>query len=235
MESIARDVWQVPGPSIHIPGGGKLPICSTVIRLADHSVLVYSPVDLDDTAAAAISAIGDVSHLIVPSTLHHLFAEAASRRWPQATVHAAPGVRQKQPALRIDRELPAGDWGAGLEAELVGGVPKFNEVVLFHRPSGTLVCADLFFHVTRPENLRTRLTLALVGAGGGHLAQSQAWRLLRRDRAAARASVERILDWPIERVAMCHGSAVEIDATGLAPRMSRLYGGSVRLGAPGPG
>lgn len=230
MESIARDVWQISGPSIRIPGGGKLPSCSTVIRLADRSVLVYSPIELDDDAAATIAAIGDVAHLIVPSTLHYLFAEAASRRWPRAMVHAAPGVRQKLPALRIDRELPGGDWGAGVEAELVGGVPKLNEVVLFHRPSGTLVCADLFFHVTRPENLRTRLTLALVGAGGGRLAQSQAWRLLRRDRAVARASVERILDWPIERVAMCHGSAVEIDAARLAPRMTRLYGGPVRLG-----
>jgi hypothetical protein len=235
MEAIAPDVWQVSGPSIRIPGGGKLPTCSTVIRLADASLLVYSPVDLDDAAAAAITAVGDVAHLVVPSLLHHLFAEAATRRWPNAMVHVAPGVRAKQPGLRIDRELPGGDWGVGLEVELVGGTPKLNEVVLFHRPSGTLVCADLLFHVTRPENLRTRIVLALAGAGGGRLGQSREWGFLRKDRAAARASVDRILAWPIARVAMCHGLAIEIDAAGLAPRMTRLYGGPVRLGALTPG
>lgn len=232
MELIAPDVWQLPGPSIRIPGGGKLPTCATVIRLADRSLLVYSPVEIDDARAEAIAAVGEVAHLVVPSLLHHLFAEAAARRWPKALVHATPGVRHKQPGLRIDRELPLGDWGAGLEAELVGGTPKLNEVVLFHQPSGTLVCADLFFHVTRPENLRTRFVLALVGAGGGRLAQSREWSFLRKDRAAARASVARILGWPITRVAVCHGSAMEIDAAGLALRMTRLYGGPVRLGQP---
>lgn len=225
MESIAADVWQVSGPAIRIPGGGKLPTCSTVIRLADRSLLVYSPIDLDDAAAAAIAAVGEVAHLVVPSLLHHLFAEAAVRRWPGAMVHAAPGVRRKQPGLRIDRELPGDDWRPDLEAELVGGTPRLNEVVLFHRPSGTLVCADLFFH------LRTRLVLALAGTGGGQLAQSREWSFACKDRAAARASVDRILGWPIARVAMCHGSAVPIDAAGLAPRMTRLYGGPVGVTA----
>jgi hypothetical protein len=234
MDSIAPDVWQVPGPAIRIPGGGRLPTCSTVIRLADRSLLVYSPIDLDDTAAAAIAAVGEVAHLVVPSLMHHLFAEAATRRWPKAMVHAVPGVRHKQPGLRIDRELPGHDWGPGLEAELVGGVPKLNEVVLFHQPTGTLICADLLFHITRAENLATRLVLALGGTGGGRLAQSRGWGFLRKDRAAARASVERILGWPIARVAVCHGLPAQIDAAGLAPLMARLYGGPVRLGA-GPG
>lgn len=164
---------------------------------------------------------------MIPSALHHLFAGAATRRWPGATVYAAPGVRAKQPDLRIDRELPSGDFGADIEAELVGGTPKLNEVVLFHSPSSTLVCADLFFHIPHPESLRTRLVLALAGTGGGRLAQSREWSWLRKDRVAARASVDRILGWPIARVAMCHAAPVEIDAAGLAPRMSRLYGGPV--------
>lgn len=235
MQSIAPDIWQLPGPSIRIPGGGRLPTASTVIRVADGGLLVYSPVDLDDAAAARIEALGDVAHLVVPSLLHHLFAEAAARRWPNAQVHAAPGVRHKQPGLRIDRELPGDGWGPGVEAELVGGTPKLNEVVLFHRSSGTLICADLLFHITRPENLRTRLVLALAGTGGGQLAQSREWSWACKDRPGARASVDRILRWPIARVAMCHGQAMEIDAAGLASRMTRLYGGPVHSAPPRTG
>jgi hypothetical protein len=232
MDAIAADVWQVSGPGLRQPGGVVMPVSSTVIRLPDRSLLVYSPIAFDDAAAAAIEAAGEVAHVVAPSRLHHLFAVAAAARWPRAIVHAAPGVADKQPALAAARELgaPGGNaapWGDAIALELVGGVPKLNEVVLFHRPSGTLVCADLVFHVTRPANLRTRLVLALMGAGGGRLAQSRMWGFLRQDRAAARASVARMLEWPIARIAPCHGEPVELDAAGLATRMTRLCGGPV--------
>ena len=231
MNAIATDVWQVHGPGLRMPGGAVIPTSSTVIRLPDRSLLVYSPIDFDDAAAAALDGAGEVAHLVVPSRLHHLFAGAAKARWPRATVHAAPGVAEKQPALAIDRELGGGGdgapWGDAVASELIGGAPKANEVVLFHRPSGTLVCADLLFHVTRPANLRTRMVLAMMGTGGGRLAQSRAWRVLRKDRDAARASVARLLEWPIARVAPCHGEPAEIDGAGLAGHMTRLCGGRV--------
>lgn len=232
MDEIAADVWQVNGPGLRMPGGVIMPSSSTVIRLPDRRLLVYSPIAFDDAAAAAIDAAGEVAHLVAPSRLHHLFAAAAKARWPRAVVHAAPGVADKQPALAVDRELggerdadPA--WGGAVALELVGGAPKLNEVVLLHRPSGTLACADLLFHVTRPANLRTRFVLALMGTGGRRLAQSRAWSFLRKDRAAARASAERILAWPIARIAPCHGEPIELDAAGLAKHLTRMCGGRV--------
>lgn len=238
MDPIAADVWQVSGPELRMPGGFMLPASSTVIRLPDRSLLVYSPIAFDDAAAAAIDAVGEVAHLVAPSRLHHLYAVAAKARWPRATVHAAPGVAEKQPALAVDRELAderAADpaWGDAVALELVGGAPKVNEVVLFHRPSGTLACADLLFHVTRPANLRTRFVLALVGIGGRRLGQSLEWRRLRKDRVAARASAARILEWPIARVAPCHGDPIEIDAAGVAKHLTRLCGGRIEA-ASGP-
>jgi hypothetical protein len=229
MKEIATDIWQVDGPDLRMPGGVKMPASSTVIRLPDRSLLVYSPIAFDDAAAAAIAAAGEVAHIVAPNRYHHMFAVAAAERWPRATVHAAPGVSEKQPALKVGRELAGGEraWGDAIEVELIGGAPKINEAVLFHRPSGTLVCADLLFHVAKPGNLRARLVLAMMGTGGGRLAQSRMWSMLRKDRAAARASVDRIVSWPIARLAPCHGAAVELDAAGLAERMTRLYGGRV--------
>lgn len=230
MNEIATDVWQVQGPALQMPGGFVLPASSTVIRLPDRRLLVYSPIAFDAAAAAAIDAAGEVAHLVAPNRFHHMFARAAKARWPKAAMHAVPGVAEKQPALKIDHELGgAGDapWGDAIAIELIGGAPQANEVVLFHRPSGTLVCADLVFHVTRPANLRTRLILEIMGTGGGRLAQSRIWHVLRKDRGAARASVERIRKWPIARIAPCHGEAVEIDAAGFAKEMTRLCGGRV--------
>jgi hypothetical protein len=138
-------------------------------------------------------------------------------------VHGVPGVADKQPALKIDRELVGPV--AGLEVELVGGAPSLNEAVVFHPPSGALVCADFLFNFV-PATFATRVVLAIVGAGG-ELRQSRVWWFAVRDRAAARASIDRILRWPIARVVPVHGEPCEIDAAGLAPRLSRAYGGAV--------
>ena len=229
MQPLGEHIWHVPGRSLRMPGSVWMPSAATVIRLADRSLAVYSPADFDDETLAAIDRLGEVAHLIVPSRLHHLFAAAAIRRWPGARVHAAASVRDKQPALRIDREL--GDPGAldpafagAIEVARVSGAPSIDEHVVFHRASGTLVCADLVFHIARPANLRTRMVLAMMGVGGGRLAQSRVWRLARRDRAAARASLTRILAWPIAQIAPCHGEPCAIDAAGLAARATRLAG-----------
>ncbi|HLL21236.1 MAG TPA: hypothetical protein VK427_03845, partial [Kofleriaceae bacterium] len=98
----------------------------------------------------------------------------------------------------------------------IEGAPRIGETVLFHRPSGTLVCADFLFNVTEPANTITKVVLAAMGTGGRRLAQSRAWKLLRKDKAALRTSIERVLAWPIQRVAMCHGHPVEVDAAGIA-------------------
>lgn len=232
MQQIATDVWRIDGGQVPFLGMA-LPTSSTVIRLPDGSLVLYSPPAFDDATAAALDALGEVAHIVAPNVFHHLFAVAAAARWPRATVHAAPGVAKKQRELRIGREFEIGataPWGPAIAAELIAGAPRVNEVVLFHHASGTLVCADLVFHIPRAPSWGTRLGLWLDGAGGGRLAQGRTWRLLRTDRRAARESAERMLAWPIARVAPCHGDPVELDAAGFAPHLTRLCGG--RVAAP---
>src|SRR5262249_46998696 len=150
-----------------------------------------------------------------------------AERWPDAVVHAAPGLREKRPELDIDRELP-GDVDPAFELELIGGAPGISECVMFHRPSGTLACADLVFNVTQPANARTRFARAIMGAGGRTLRMSRFWGFARKDRGAARASIDRVLAWPIARVVPCHGEVAEITAGELGPKLSRVYGGTPR-------
>jgi hypothetical protein len=230
MDEIATDVWRIEGPVLRMPGGVKVPASSTVIRLPDRSLLVYAPVAFDDATAAAIDAAGEVAHIVAPNLYHHLSLAVAAARWPRATVHLAPGLAEKERGLPAGRAIAGGErvWGDAIEAELIGGTPKINEVVLLHRPSGTLVCADLVFHMGPPANLRSRLAFAMMGVGG-RAAQSRMWSFLRKDRAAARASVDRMVSWPIARLVTCHGAPIELDAAGLAEKMTRLYGGKVEL------
>lgn len=236
LKPLAPDLWRIDAAPLRLPGRLRLPVASTVIRLPDRTLLVYSPVRVDDVTAAALAAEGEVAHIVAPNLLHHLYVGPLAERFPRAIIHAAPGLAAKRPDLRIARELGTPDpaWGDAVDAVLIDGAPRINEAVLFHRPSGTLVCADLLFNVTRPENLATRMILAATGAGGRKLAQSRMWTLAVRNRDAARASLDRILAWPIERVAPVHGEVAEIDAAGLAPLLSRAYRGTARPGHATP-
>jgi hypothetical protein len=219
MTPLGPDLWQVPAAPLRLPGGVQMPLAAIVIRLSDGGLVIYSPAAFDDAQAAAIDALGPVAHLVAPSLLHHLHLGAAAARWPAATVHGAPGLAAKRSALPIARELGEPVWGDAIDIELIRGAPSFNEAVLFHHPSGTLVCADFVFHITQPANLRTRFALALTGTGGRDLRQSRLWRFAVKDRAAAAASIERILGWPIAQLAPVHGEPLAVDAAALAARL----------------
>jgi hypothetical protein len=232
VKPIAAGVWQVDGPGLRMAGGVVMPLSSTVLRLADRSLLLYSPVKLDDAQAAAIAAEGEVSHIVAPNLFHHLYVSAAAARWPKAAIHGPPGLAAKRSDVAFSHELRSASIDGSVDVELVGGAPRINEVVLFHRPSGALLCADFMFNVTKPANLRTRFALSMMGVGGGELKQSRLWRLLARDRAAARASIDRMLSWQITTVVPVHGDAVTLTPATLAPKLSRSYGGRVTPALP---
>ncbi len=213
-------------------GGVVIPLSSVVLRLADRSLLIYSPVKLDDAQAAAIAAEGEVSHIVAPNLFHHLYVQAAADRWPKATIHGPPGLAAKRSDIKFGGELGTGPIDDSVDVELVGGAPRINEGVLFHRPSGALLCADFLFNITEPANLRTRFALSLTGVGGRELKQSLMWRFLGKDRAAIRASIDRMLGWSISTVVPVHGAAAPITPATLAPKLARAYRGPVTTALP---
>jgi hypothetical protein len=195
MEVICDGVWQESGPPVRMAGGVKVPSRSTVLQLTSGELVVYSPI----AHMPGVDTFGRVAHIVEPNRLHHLFVAAARERWPDATLHQ----REFQ---RVDPSI---------DAVHIAGVPKIDEVVLFHRPSGTLVVADLFFNMVA-QNAISRIAFAITGVGGNRVAQSREWRWACKDKAAARGAMERVLAWPIQRVAFCHGEPVAIDSAKLA-------------------
>ena len=121
MIPIATDVWHVAAKPLKFPGGVRMPLASTVIRLADNRVVIYSPAQFDDADADAISALGDVAHIIAPSLLHHLYAGAAKERWPKATLHGAPGLAEKRKELTFGGDATT-KLDDALDSVLIGAI-----------------------------------------------------------------------------------------------------------------
>lgn len=223
MQQIVDGVWRLEGPAFPMPLGAKMPVGSTVVRLADSALALYSPVAFDDAQTAAIDALGDVAHVISPNLFHHAYIAAALARWPRATYRASPGLATKRPDLPAPQ--PVADL-PGVQVVHVAGMPKFDEYVLFHAASATLVCGDLVFNIPRPPELMSRVMFGMTGIGGGKPAQSRLWRMLTKDREANRASIDEVLALPFQRIVPAHGAALDLDAAGLAALFN--LGGTAR-------
>jgi len=177
----------------------------TVARLDDGALWVHSPVSLE-VVRDALSGLGEVNHVIAPNRFHHL-SIGDYESLPTAKLFIAPGLAKKRPELRVDAELdsscPAA-WDEAFEAELFGGAPMLSETVFFHRSSRTLIACDLVFNICAESAPSARFAFRCLGAYN-RLGPTLVERLLIRDRKAARRSLEKILDWPFERVLMAHG------------------------------
>jgi hypothetical protein len=185
----------------------------TVVRLRDGGLVLHSPVGADDETRAAVDALGPVRAVIAPNLHHHFFGGAWARAYPDARVYGAPGLRRKKADLRVDIELgdeAPPEWRGEIDQHLFRGAPMMSEVVFHHRASRTAIFTDLVFNVPRGA-AGARLFCWLVGAEG-RFGPHRVVRLAIRDRRAARASLETLLAWDVERVVMSHGEVLETDA-----------------------
>jgi hypothetical protein len=210
LRPVAEDVW-VASRALPMPGGVRIPVNMTVIRLRDRSLLLHAPIALDDGLAAALATLGPVRHVVAPNSFHHLFVTACLARYPEAALYLAPGLPAKRPELAPAGVIgtgPPAPWAGEVESLIVDGAPKLREVAFFHRASGSLLVTDLLFNVTEPANVATGLVLRLMGTHR-KLAVSRAWRFYTRDKQAQRPTLEALLAWPFVRIIPAHGIVYE--------------------------
>ncbi len=188
----------------------------TVVRLSDGSLFIHSPVKLDDGTRAELDALGAVRFVVSPNKLHHLFMGDYAVAYPEARLFASPGLARRRRDLEFHGELtdvPDDAWAADLDQTIFRGHPWLQEVVFFHRRSGTLLVADILqnFHAESP--FLTRL-YARVDGLYERPGFPRDFRFTLTDRSAARRSVERILGWQFQRIVLAHGRVVHAEGKG---------------------
>jgi len=209
MQQLDSDLW-ITDSSLRFLGlevGARM----TVVRLPDSKLLLHSPVPATKELVREINSLGVVTYLVAPNKLHHLYLGEWQRAYPEASTYVAPGLETKRADLTITGILgdePEPEWKDVLDQVLVGGFPFANEVVFFHRPSSTLIATDLAFNIHANSPPMTRLFFRLAGIYE-RLAPTLLERLAVRDRTAFRQSLERILEWPFERIVVAHGEVCE--------------------------
>jgi hypothetical protein len=216
LKLVAPGLWIVDGPIVRMAAlGGSAPFTTrmTVARLADGGLWCHSPVAPDSSLFAAVDALGPVRHLVSPNKLHYAHIAAWKQRYPDAIAWASPGVRERAASQKIEVSFDAdlGDapepaWAAELDQLHFRGSRVFEEVVFLHRASSTLILTDL---IENFEAARLGTAMRWIARLGGVLDPDGKtpldMRFTFRDRAAARACLERVMDWRPQRVILAHG------------------------------
>jgi hypothetical protein len=191
--------------------GVTIPLRSMLVAARDHQFLI-SPVA---TAAEAAQIGAPPLTLIAPSLLHHRHLFDAISRYHPIELWGPPGLAERKPRLgRVFMfGVDAWPYASELEFVLVGGAPRRNEVVFFHRVSRTIYTADLFFNILEPEGILAPLAFRMMGVYR-RFAVSKMWRRWVTDRAAFARSIDEILAWDFDRIVVAHGDVVDDDARG---------------------
>jgi hypothetical protein len=201
-------LWSAASP--HLFYGLHLGTRMTVARLPGGGLWVHSPIRPTPELVAALTALGPVQHLVCPNLFHHVYAGEMQTAFPDALLHGPPALARKRRDLQLDAVLsdaPHPDWGAELVPLTIRGT-ALHETVFLHPRARTLVSSDLVLNFQRSPHWPTDLYLRLGGVRG-RIGFSRLLRLAYRDRQAARASLERLLEWDFDRVILAHGDVVE--------------------------
>lgn len=212
------------GPSLYVADGPTVPFYGfpyptrmAVARLSDGSAWVWSPVALTDDIVDFMQTFESVGHIVSPNKLHHLFLGQWHDQWPDARMYAPPGLARKKPDLGFDSELDDGPdpaWENDIDQVIFHGSFAMEEVVFFHRESGTAIACDLIQRL--PEETMAGwkgLLMRIDGLVGENGSTPREWRASFLRRREARVARDKLLGWKPERLLIAHGQCAQTGAT----------------------
>lgn len=205
---VAEKIWALDRPVWF--AGVKLRVRTTVLRLDDGSLLLHSPAPPTEAMAAALRALGPVRWLVIPNCFHHLGTPAAAAHFPDAHVVGPRSALERNNALRLDMDIQGPEFTAEvdeLEALPLQGVPFLDETVLFHRPTQTLLGADIVLCADAQDHWIWRWAGRITGCYERVSVPPDVKKEI-ADKGAAARSIQAILQRPAKRLIVGHAAVM---------------------------
>lgn len=232
LKPVDQNIWVVDGPTIHfknIPFSTRM----TIMRLESGELFVHSPTVLTPELKAAVDALGPVRYLISPNKIHYCWIKEWAKAYADAMTWASPGVRPAALAQGWEFDCDLGEtadalWATEVDQLIVHGGRFMDEVVFFHKPSRTLVLADLIenFEPSKVHSIFMRILLKLAGNvdPDGKLPIDLRLSYWGRHDQIGQA-VNKMLQWQPERVIFAHGRWYETNGVAELRRAFRWVKG----------
>jgi hypothetical protein len=190
----------------------------TILRLLSGKVIVHSMAPFSATDLSEILRLGDPTWLVEAMMLHDTYAREGRAAFPDAMFLAPLGFSDVVhfPTSRL--LPPPREWVNEIDVIELRGAPRLQEHVFIHRPSGTLIVADLVFNFREDERGWDHLFHRYIAGIKRYPGMSRIFRLCISDREAFRASLNRILEADFDRVIVGHGEIIETNGKAVLRR-----------------
>lgn len=227
---------------------------ATLVRLSSGSVAVFSPVALTDEVRTAVNDLAKsktdaaVGYIVAPDLEHHIYLSEWKKAFPGAKIIAPDGLYAKRKSQASDKakfpnvsddaffksmaqgETQVGDtaFDKDFETEVLHTTPN-KEMAFLHKPSRTLIQADLMFNMPPteqyskvPEHEKPKTGFWGLGPLGNwafsHLGRTEGdmtwprrfvwYAMAGKDKNAFSQGIRRIDSWDFENVIPCHGDTM---------------------------
>jgi hypothetical protein len=207
-------------------GGVQLRARTTVLRLDDGNLLLHTPAPPSAALVEQLRALGPVRWLVVPNCWHHLGTPAAAAHFPEAQVVGPASALDRNKALRLHMGIQDAQFGERvpeLEALPLRGVPFWDETVLYHRPTQTLLGADIVCSAGAKDHWSWRCAARITGCWERVRVPPDARKKI-VDKSAAAQSIHAMLERSAQRLIIGHGDVIEEGWRDSLARAWRLEG-----------
>lgn len=212
LEEVGDSIWLAEGEIVNFYGF-PYPTRSVIVRFANGDLWVWSPIRASAGLLEEVTRLGRVAHLVSPNKIHHLYLQDWYALFPEAQLWGLQSTIDKRRDLKFREPLsdtPPTEWQLDLDQAWFRGSPLMDEVVFFHKPSRTVIVADLienFAHGFLRDHWSwwQRPLARLDGITTEKARAPLEWRLSFINRAPTREARAKMLEWDCERVIMAHG------------------------------
>jgi hypothetical protein len=204
-EALAPNLWQVRG-SLPIPLRRNM----TIHRQPDGTLLLDSVVAMDEDGMRALEVLGRPRVMAIPHGHHRMDAAFYRRRYSELRVACPPqGLGRAEEVCPVDGTPEAVLEPLGAKVHRVEGMLSGEYGLEVDIPGGkALILCDILGGPTPGE--KPKLLMRLLGPPRGEvgIARIVRFRMI-KDRAAVRASLEKMADIPDLRIiTVAHGPPI---------------------------
>ncbi|MCW1912007.1 hypothetical protein OJ996_00370 [Luteolibacter sp. GHJ8] len=207
MNEIAPGLWTLRYPlSVLGTGHGRT---VTVIRLNSGKLIVHSMAPFTSADIAAIRSAGEPAWLLESMLLHDTYAAEGREAFPGIPFLGPPGFG-KVVEFPVKDLIPAPqEWNEEIRVIRLAGAPKLEEHLILHRPSRTLILADLIFNFPASEGGWDRFFHRHIAGFHRYPGMSRIFKWCISDREAFRKSLEEVFASDFDRIIPGHGELIE--------------------------
>ncbi|MDF3065184.1 MAG: hypothetical protein K0R38_785 [Polyangiaceae bacterium] len=222
LERLSDNLWRVKGA---LPGM-SLERVMTVVRRGDGSLLLHSPIALDETHQAELEALGPVAVLVVPNAGHRLDAPAYKQRYPKAVVFCPPQAKSRvEEVVPVDGTYPDYADDGVVRFEVLEGVAESEGALIVRSADGvSVVLNDVVMNMDKKKDLLGYFFTTVLGSAPGPRVSRLSRLVFVKDQPALRAHLERLASLPdLVRLIVSHEKVAHGEAAAAALRQAATY------------